>query len=218
MKRPPREESLRWFTQAQDEFQDADDLRKRGRFYLALFHFQQAAEKAQKESQAIAMQNQQLWQQTAFPRPEAVSAAATENRGQLGQARLGSYQNLANQLAARGFGSGSGLMARGGADIERGYGQAYGNMLTGLTKFANTPTSALPSQGYYQQGQQPQQTAMGAGTNWMTGYLDQSRGYNDIIKLIQKMYGNTGQGQVKTGNNVSYWGTGSDYEPGPYGQ
>jgi HEPN domain-containing protein len=46
MKRPHREESLRWFTQARDEFQDADELRKRGRFYLALFHFQQAAEKA----------------------------------------------------------------------------------------------------------------------------------------------------------------------------
>jgi HEPN domain-containing protein len=48
MKRPHREESLRWLTQAQDEFQDADDLRKRGRFYLALFHFQQSAEKALK--------------------------------------------------------------------------------------------------------------------------------------------------------------------------
>ena len=36
-------ESLRWLTQAKDEFQDADDLRKRGRFYLTLFHFQQAA-------------------------------------------------------------------------------------------------------------------------------------------------------------------------------
>ena len=46
MKRPYREESLRWLTQAKDEFQDADDLRKRGRFYIALFHFQQAAEKA----------------------------------------------------------------------------------------------------------------------------------------------------------------------------
>lgn len=46
MKRPHKEEALRWFTQAKDEFQDADDLRKRGRFYLALFHFQQAAEKA----------------------------------------------------------------------------------------------------------------------------------------------------------------------------
>jgi HEPN domain-containing protein len=48
MKRPHREESLRWLTQAQDEFQDADDLRKRGRYYLALFHFQQATEKALK--------------------------------------------------------------------------------------------------------------------------------------------------------------------------
>jgi HEPN domain-containing protein len=48
MKRPHKEESLRWLTQAKDEFQDADDLRKRDRFYLALFHFQQAAEKALK--------------------------------------------------------------------------------------------------------------------------------------------------------------------------
>jgi HEPN domain-containing protein len=48
MKRPHKEESLRWFAQAKDEFQDADDLRKRGRFYLALFHFQQAAEKVLK--------------------------------------------------------------------------------------------------------------------------------------------------------------------------
>jgi HEPN domain-containing protein len=46
MKRPHKKESLRWFTQAKDEFQDADDLRKRGRFYLALFLFQQATEKA----------------------------------------------------------------------------------------------------------------------------------------------------------------------------
>ena len=136
----------------------------------------EAAKKAQR-------QNLALWQQTAFPRPEAISAAATENRGQLGQARLGSYQNLANQLAARGFGSGSGLGYRGAADIERGYGQAYGDMLTGLTKFANTPTSGLPAMAY----NQPQQSAMGAGVNWFTGYLDQARGYNDIMKLIQRM-------------------------------
>ncbi len=48
MRRNPQEEALRWLTHAQDEFQDADDLRRRGRFYLALFHFQQAAEKALK--------------------------------------------------------------------------------------------------------------------------------------------------------------------------
>lgn len=43
-----KEEALRWFTHAKDEFEDADELRKRGRFYLALFHFQQAAGKALK--------------------------------------------------------------------------------------------------------------------------------------------------------------------------
>lgn len=48
MRKSPEEESVRWFTQAKDEFADADELRKRGRFYLALFHFQQATEKALK--------------------------------------------------------------------------------------------------------------------------------------------------------------------------
>lgn len=48
MKKPHKEEALRWFTQAKDEFEDADDLRKRKRFYIALFHFQQAAEKSLK--------------------------------------------------------------------------------------------------------------------------------------------------------------------------
>jgi len=46
MKRPHKKEALRWFIQAKDEFMDAEDLRKRERFYLALFHFQQATEKA----------------------------------------------------------------------------------------------------------------------------------------------------------------------------
>ncbi len=48
MRSPYSEESLRWLTQAEDEFADADELRRRRRFYLALFHFQQAAEKALK--------------------------------------------------------------------------------------------------------------------------------------------------------------------------
>lgn len=48
MRREAREEAQRWLIQARDEFQDADELRLRGRFYLALFHFQQATEKALK--------------------------------------------------------------------------------------------------------------------------------------------------------------------------
>jgi HEPN domain-containing protein len=48
MRRRAPEEAQRWLIQAQDEFRDADELRLRGRFYLALFHFQQATEKALK--------------------------------------------------------------------------------------------------------------------------------------------------------------------------
>jgi HEPN domain-containing protein len=48
LKRIPEEEARRWLLQARDEFADAEDLRKRDRFYLALFHFQQASEKALK--------------------------------------------------------------------------------------------------------------------------------------------------------------------------
>jgi len=48
MRREAQEEARRWLIQARDEFEDADELRLRGRFYLALFHFQQAAEKALK--------------------------------------------------------------------------------------------------------------------------------------------------------------------------
>lgn len=48
MRKPSHEEAARWLLQAQDEWRDADDLRQQGKHYLALFHFQQAAEKALK--------------------------------------------------------------------------------------------------------------------------------------------------------------------------
>lgn len=46
MKKASQEEAKRWLIQAQDEFGDAELLRKLGRFYISLFHFQQAVEKA----------------------------------------------------------------------------------------------------------------------------------------------------------------------------
>jgi HEPN domain-containing protein len=54
-----KEESRRWLVQAQDEFADADELRSRGRFYLALFHFQQAAEKALKAYLYLTMRSRE---------------------------------------------------------------------------------------------------------------------------------------------------------------
>lgn len=54
-----KEESRRWLVQAQDEFADADELKRRGRFYLALFHFQQAAEKALKAYLYLTMRSRE---------------------------------------------------------------------------------------------------------------------------------------------------------------
>jgi HEPN domain-containing protein len=48
MKKSHRDEAQRWLLHAKDEFEDANELRKRERFYLALFHFQQATEKCLK--------------------------------------------------------------------------------------------------------------------------------------------------------------------------
>ena len=44
----PKDEGLRWLTQAEDEIQDARTLRDAERFYLSLFLCQQSAEKALK--------------------------------------------------------------------------------------------------------------------------------------------------------------------------
>lgn len=138
-----------------------------------------------KQTQNIAQQNQQLWQQTAYPNKAAVEASALANRGELGQARLGAGQNFFNQLAARGFMSGSGLGVKGQADIERAYAQAYGKMLTDKMKFANTPTTPLPSQAYYPQTVAPL-AAAGKGT---TDYMSMAMGYQNMMKMIQGLQG-----------------------------
>jgi HEPN domain-containing protein len=48
MKKDAKEEAIRWLTQAEEEFEDATNLTKAGRYYLALFLCQQSAEKALK--------------------------------------------------------------------------------------------------------------------------------------------------------------------------
>jgi HEPN domain-containing protein len=48
MRRNPRDEAIRWLTQAEDEYADAVHLMGQERFYLSLFLAQQSAEKALK--------------------------------------------------------------------------------------------------------------------------------------------------------------------------
>jgi hypothetical protein len=95
-----------------------------------------------------AREARQQWQVNAFPSDATVNAQATQNRGALGQARLGATQNVGSQLAARGFGPGSGAMSGAFGNINKGYLESLGNMNTELTKFKNTPMFPYPQQGY----------------------------------------------------------------------
>lgn len=73
--RDPLTEAARWLTQARDEYEDAEELRQRQRFYLALFHFQQAAEKALKALLYARTEDRRIfWTHSIL---ELVEAAAT---------------------------------------------------------------------------------------------------------------------------------------------
>jgi len=48
MRKDPKDEAIRWLSQAEEEFKDACDLMSTERYYLSLFLCQQSAEKALK--------------------------------------------------------------------------------------------------------------------------------------------------------------------------
>jgi len=129
-------------------------------------------------------QNQATWQQSAYPQSGAVNAMTKQLRGNLGEARLQSTQNMANQLAARGIGAGSGLMAGKQGDIESAYLKGLGSGITDIQKFANTAQFAPPSQAYYT----PTPQAAGgleAATGQAGSLFDTYYGYTQMQKLIQ---------------------------------
>ena len=124
----------------------------------------QRAREAQKKSQAF-------YEQTSKPDPAAVEAQATQNRGEAGQRRLGSYQNLSKNLASRGFGSGSGLGFKGAADIESAYAKTSGESETELTKFANTRQFAPGQDAYGTSVPGGSEAMFGQGSNMLNSAL-----------------------------------------------
>ena len=136
---------------------------------------------AQKNVQQAAQQNQQTWQQNAFPRPEAVNAQATENRGELGQARSAATKDYFNQLASRGWGSGSGVGAAGVSNINKGYLQALWQNATAMTKLKNTPMFGMPSQAYV--------SPVSGGTEQALQGLDYALGQLQAQQLLRQLMG-----------------------------
>jgi hypothetical protein len=131
-----------------------------------------------------SQQNQQTWQQNAYPQAGAVNAMNKQLRGSLGEARLQSTQNMANQLAARGIGAGSGMMGQRQGDIEQAYLKGLGSGITDIQKFANTAQYPMPGVGYYS----PQLQAAGGAetaTGQASSLFDTYYGYTQMQKLIQ---------------------------------
>jgi hypothetical protein len=177
------------YLQGNQQSNRADDAREDSQDF---YNQQQVNERAYYDEQNTAQQayyakqqadQRAYYDQVSLPNSAAVNAAAVQNRGQLGQARLSAQQSLGKNLAARGFGSGSGLGIKGATDIESAYIKGIGQSQTELTKFANTrqfsPTTLQPP-GLRFAGQQPLgsdvygysvpgggESALGSGSNML---------------------------------------------------
>ena len=140
-----------------------------------------SAKKQEKGMETARMQNEALYNKYSLPSAPVVQAQATENRGALGQQRLGAYQNLVSNLAARGFGSGSGIGIQGASEIESGYLKSMGEAATNLTKFANTRQFG-PTQGMFAT---PVSGAAETGMAKAGNLLDMAMGYNMMSKILR---------------------------------
>jgi len=151
--------------------------------YSGISSHQQKVE-AHKEAREERARSAAQWEELSKPNPAALEAAATQNRGQLAQARLGSYQNLASNLASRGFGAGSGIGYGAAQNIEQGYLQGLGQSSTELTKFGLTPQFAPPSGVYASPGVTP--TAGGAMAGTGANLLGSAYGWT----MMKNLFGN----------------------------
>lgn len=151
--------------------------------YSGISAHQQKVE-AHKEAREERAKTTAQWEQLSKPNPAALEAAATQNRGQLAQAKLGAYQNLASNLASRGFGAGSGMGYGAAQNIEQGYLQGLGQSATELTKFGLTPQFAPPGGVYATPGVTP--TAGGAMAGTAGNLMSNALGWT----MMKSLYGN----------------------------
>jgi len=133
------------------------------------------AAKARRQQRGLTAFEHQRWKETAYPTQAEKESAA----GKLGQARLASYQNLASQLATRGFGPGSTMGAGMARGIESDYGRAYANMLAQMSR-PKWPPPGITGGPYYM-GAGPGAAGAAAGSDW----LGQAAGYYWMNQMLQ---------------------------------
>jgi len=161
-----------------------------------------SARKQKKSALAMAEQasiaNEKTYNKYSLPSAAAVGAQATQNRGELGQARQGAYSNLTSSLAARGFGSGSGLAYKGAGDIESSYIKSLGQSMTELAKFQNTRQFGTPGALYQAPMNIPGATETGIAKGG--NLLDTALGF----MMMKNMLGGTGGGSSDSTDLYGY--------------
>jgi hypothetical protein len=88
--------------------------------------------------------NRADWLKYAFPSPQEITSERNMAYAKAGEGKNKAYENLASQSAKRGLGSGSGVIAKGGAEIEKGYQTRMGEAENALTKLQYTPRFGFP--------------------------------------------------------------------------
>ena len=135
---------------------------------------QKAAEKSQKKAMAT-------WQQTAYPSPTAVGAEESNLMAKAAQQRLGATKNIASELAGRGFGSGSGLMAERVMGINQDYLGRISDISTQMAKLRTAgPFWGPPSAAYGI----PTSGALEAGMGKGSSMLDTAMGFYMMKNLF----------------------------------
>ncbi len=131
------------------------------------------------KSNAANTYAQQLagWQQNAFPNQASVNAATSSATAGINQQSMLARQRLFEQMAARGMGSSSGVMAGAAAEEERARRKRLAELAANMIQFQNTPRYAPPTyQGTTSAGERIADTMSGtAGLMAGLGLYDYMR-------------------------------------------
>jgi len=145
---------------------------------------------------------QDWYERVSLPDPEAVAAARRTGMNTLGQGRTNAYESMFNQLAARGFGSGSGLGAGAAGSIEGDYLRSLGTLNDQITQFGLTRQFAPAGQTY---GYTPPQTQQVEQYSQPGGWEAAASSMGNVLGPLTGMYA---ANQMLGKNNKLTWNWG----------
>lgn len=109
----------------------------------AAYAAEQRAVARQKE---LAAQNEAKWKENAFPTETELQSKRSELTSELGNERTNRLDQLSRTASLKGWGPGSGTLAKGASGIESSYLSSLGKGLTDLTQYSLTPRFSFPFQ------------------------------------------------------------------------